>query len=260
MALEALLAKLALVVGGMVLLSTVMVVDTRRSVAGVWRWRDRLGEIWPHLVLFGAVLVLNRVARTYGPEVSWVLGWNITPLIYRIEGETISVVQSVSSPEMTAITGFVYIYGYAFLLVFPLVAYFLLSDSEPLKHTLVAFVVNYAIGVAFYTIFVAYGPRNLLPDLVDPLLYDEYPISRLLTAQVNANTNVFPSLHASLATSVAVLSWGTRDEYPYWPLLAIPLAIGVYFSTMYLGIHWVIDVLAGVCLGTGSVALARRVV
>jgi membrane-associated phospholipid phosphatase len=75
----------------------------------------------------------------------------------------------------------------------------------------------------------------------------------LLTSEVNHNTNVFPSLHASLSLTVAFLSLRTRTEYGRWPLVAVPLALSVSFATMYLGIHWATDVVAGAVLAVLSI-------
>jgi len=260
MAFVELVLTLALVVGGMTIAASVWIIGVGRFVAGLLDWRRRLAESWRYFTALGIVLVLNRVARVYGPRFSWLLDLNITSLIHRIERNTVGTIQAIATPELTAVFGFVYVYGYTFLLIFPIVAYFVLDDQRPLHRTLVAYVLNYAIGVALYTLFVAYGPRNLMPDLVDPLLFDEYPSTKLLMSRVNNNTNVFPSLHASLATSVALLAWRTRDVYSRWPPLAIPLAVGVAFATMYLGIHWVTDVFAGICLGVASVSIATRLV
>jgi len=260
MVLVRIVAELTLVVGGMILVASAAVTGRRQAVAGLRRWRHRLSETWPHFAVLGVALVLNRVVRHYGPQVSFLFDINITGLVYRVEGSTVAVIQSLATPELTAVFGFVYIYGYAFLLVFPIVAYFLLADADPLRRLLTAYVVNYTVGVAVYTLVIAYGPRNLLPDLVDPLLFETFPFSKLLTARVNNPTNVFPSLHTSLSTTVAVLAWETRDVYPRWPVLAVPFAVGVGLATMYLGIHWVTDVLAGICLGVGSVVVAGRLV
>jgi len=260
MAVEELALTLAVVVGGMIFGASAWIVGVGRFVAGLRNWRRRLSESWRYFVALGLVLVLNRVARVYGPRLSWLIDLNITSLIHDIEGNTVVVIQAVASPELTAVFGFVYVYGYTFLLVFPIVAYFVLEDQRPLQWTLVAYILNYAIGVVLYTLFVAYGPRNLMPDLVEPLLFEDYPSTKLLMSQVNNNTNVFPSLHASLATSVALLAWRTRDAYSRWPPLATPLAVGVGFATMYLGIHWATDVSVGVCLGVASVRIATRLV
>jgi membrane-associated phospholipid phosphatase len=67
---------------------------------------------------------------------------------------------------------------------------------------------------------------------------------------------IFPSLHASLSTTVAILAWESRAVYPRWVVVALPLAAGVGFATMYLGIHWALDVVGGICLGVVSVTIA----
>jgi membrane-associated phospholipid phosphatase len=250
--------ELVMIVGGLLTIATLTIVGSDRLSRGLSDWRGRLRETWRYFAALLAVLGLNKVARDYGPEFSWLLNWNVTGLIYRIEGDAVAAIQSTATPGQTAVFGFAYVYGYAVLLIFPFVAYFVLETGRPLKRTIIAYGINYVVGVACYTVFVSYGPRNLLPDLVSPLLYTEYPLSKVLTSTVNTNTNVFPSLHSSLSATVALLAWQTRGPYPRWPVVAVPLAIGVVYSTMYLGIHWVVDVVAGILLGVGSVVVATR--
>ncbi|PHQ46249.1 inositol phosphorylceramide synthase, partial [Halorubrum sp. C3] len=72
--------------------------------------------------------------------------------------------------------------------------------------------------------------------------------------------NVFPSLHTSLSVTVGTFAVLTRDEYPLWTLIAVPLSLSVVIATMYLGIHWLTDVVAGFALAFGCVALAYRLV
>ena len=233
---------------------------------------DRLREAVPHLPeklraaagpigLLAAVLLLNSLARDFGVGLSWLIGVNITDSIYAVEGALVADLQSLTPVWLTNYFGYVYIYGYVFLLVFPLLAGLLASDRRLLWRTAIAYTVNYAVGIACYLLFVAYGPRNYMPDLVQPLLFDAFPRFELLTSAVNANTNVFPSLHTSLSVTVALLSISTRDVYPRWTPIAMFLAANVLLSTMVLGIHWATDVLAGIVLGGFSVWLvtAERV-
>lgn len=226
--------------------------------------RERLRFAWitlpprarvaaPYLGGLLLALAANSVARDVGPEVSWVIGWNVTGLIYAVEGAFVARLQAVATPPLTAYFSFVYLAGYVFLLVFPLVAYLVLPGPLAFRRTTVAYVVNYGAGLVCYVLFIAYGPRNLIPDAVDPLLYSTYPAAQLLASEVNTNTNVFPSLHTSLATTVAIMAYRTRREYRGWFLLALPLAASVAVSTMYLGIHWATDVVAGLGLGVASV-------
>jgi membrane-associated phospholipid phosphatase len=222
---------------------------------------DRLRAVGPHLVALGVLLVVNSVVRDFGPKFSWIVGWNITGTIHAIEGPFVATLQStLASPALTAYFSMVYVYGYVFLLVFPLLAYFALDDAGPLHRTIVAYGVNYGLGVVCYLAFIAYGPRNLMPELVESLLFTTYPEYQLLTSEVNSNTNVFPSLHTSLSVTVALLATQTRDTYRGWWYVSTLLAASVVVATMYLGIHWGIDVAAGTVLAVLSVRVGERYV
>lgn len=254
------LLRVIVVCGAMLLAAGLFVVGPRRLVRAGRAAPERLRAVAPSLALLAVTLLVNKLARDYGPEVSWLIGLNVTSVIFGIEGTFVAWVQSFATPALTAYFSFAYVYGYVFLLVFPLVAYLSLADLDPLRRMAVAYTLNYAIGLVCYVLFVSYGPRNLIPDLVDPLLYSNYPSSRLLTREVNRNTNVFPSLHTSLSATVALLAWETHDRYPRWTPLAAVTAASIVVATMYLGIHWAIDVLAGLALAVGSVRGARVLV
>ncbi len=239
---------------GLALLAPVR--DVRQAVRTAERNARRVA---PTAVVLGVVLVANGLVRDAGVHLSWLIGVNITPAIYAVEGRFVAAVQSVATPELTLLFGFVYVFGYAFLLTFPVVLYGL-HDADPLATTLVAYTLNYAFGLVSYVLFVAYGPRNYMPTLVESLLYVRWPQAQLLTSQVNVNTNVFPSLHASLAVTVALIAYRYRAPYRGWHVVAGGLATLVCLSTMYLGIHWLTDVVGGVLLAVLSVTLAHRLV
>ncbi|SEP25815.1 Membrane-associated phospholipid phosphatase [Halogranum amylolyticum] len=237
------------------LTSAVVIGPTRLRT--LWREkRSRLREALPYLALLVSVLVVNKFIRDVVPEVSWLIGLNVTSYIYSLEGATVADIQSVTMPGLTAYFSFVYVVGYVFLLIFPFLAYLALQDLRPLKRTALAYALNYSIGLLLYALFISYGPRNLIPDLVDPLLYSTYPQTQILTSKVNTNTNVFPSLHTSLSVTAAALAWQTREEYPIWLAVATLFAVSITLATMYLGIHWATDVVVGVALGLACVELA----
>jgi len=97
-------------------------------------------------------------------------------------------------------------------------------------------------------------------ELMERMLYDTNPEYQYLTREVNTSTNVFPSLHTSLSATVAAFAWQTRSEFPKWLPVAVVLAASVAISTMYLGIHWGIDVTAGLLLAALCVTLSHRLV
>ncbi|MFW6153331.1 MAG: phosphatase PAP2 family protein, partial [Halobacteriota archaeon] len=232
-----LVARLVVVVATATLVGLFVIVGLDRLTSRMDVWWARLVSVAPEVTVLGLVLLTNNLARQFGPEVSWIIGIEVTDAIYQLEGGLVIWIQSFATPAMTTFFSRIYVYGYVFLLVFPLVAYLALDDMRPLRTLILAYAFNYVIGLVCYLVIIAYGPRNLLPDLVEPLLYTTFPEYQELTRQVNRNTNVFPSLHASLSVTVAAVSYRTRTSYPRWFPVATLLAASVIVSTMYLGIH-----------------------
>lgn len=247
------LLTVGLPVAFLLVLAGVTIIGRERFGQFRREYRDRVRASAPAVVFLGALLVLNHLLRAVGGELSWLIGWNVTGAIYAFEGGVVAGLQSVVPSILTPVFAATYLVGYVFLLVFPLIAYLVLRDGKYLRETAYAYSINYGVGLACYLAFIAYGPRNLMPDLVEPLLYTAWPESQLLTSQVNTNTNVFPSLHSSLSLTAALLAYRTRDIYPTWVPVAAALALAVMFSTMYLGIHWATDVLAGAVLAVLAV-------
>lgn len=253
---------LATVGGAVLLMALAGVAFVDRSGLGALRrnYRERARSLLPYLGALAGVLVVNRVARSAGPDVSWIIGWEITDTLYAIEGPLVATIQSVRTPWLTGYLSFVYLPGYVFLLSFPVVLYITAASERPLKETIAAYTVNYSLGALCYVLFVSFGPRNLLPGMVEPLLYAVYPDTQVLTGEVNSNSNVFPSLHTSLSVTVAALAVRHDAVSRGWTYVAGFAAVSVAVATMYLGIHWASDVVAGTVLGVGSVLVARRIV
>ena len=260
MSLADVVLQLAVMVSILLTVAAVVFVGPRRIWRAVRDYRWRVTEVAPYLTILLLILGVRKLTMDYTGELSWALDWNITEVIYSLEGTLVADVQSLRMPLLTDYFVFIYLYGYVFLLLFPFVAYFVRDEMTAMKELLVAYGFNYGVGLVCYVLFIAYGPRNLIPDIVNSLLYVTYPQSQLLTGEVNHNTNVFPSLHASLATTTFLLAWRTRDEYLAWVPVAGILAVSVSLSTMYLGIHWGTDVAAGLALAAGSVYVAEYVV
>jgi len=259
--LDEVLTQLALVISILVPVSVVVFIGRERLARTRSEWRSRLRTAGPVIAVLIGVLLINRIARQTAPELSRQIGFRLSGAFYELEGEFILIFQSIQTPETTAYFSTIYVYGYTFLLIFPVIAYFTLSDTRIFRRLLTAYALNYAIGLVLYILVIAYGPRNLMPaELMERMLYDTNPQYQYLTREVNTNTNVFPSLHTSLSATVAAFAWKTRSEFPKWFPIAVVLAASVAISTMYLGIHWGIDVVAGTMLAAACVVLSDRLV
>jgi membrane-associated phospholipid phosphatase len=245
----------ALIVAGPAIIGPRRLAELRGDIG------SRLWSVRRPAAGLAAVLLVSAVGRSALQTVSELFGLRLTALIYAIEGDFVAWVQATFvTPELTVYFSGIYVYGYVFLLSFPFVAYLALPDATTLKRLIVAYALNYSIGLVIYTAVYAHGPRNLTPDMVTSLLFTYNPDFMALTSEVNEAANVFPSLHTSLSVTVATFAVLTRGEYPRWTPVALWLSTSVVLATMYLGIHWLTDVVGGVALALGSVYLSYRIV
>lgn len=258
MSLLAEVLKTTAISGTIILALVIAVIGPRHVRVALRDWRARFVSLWPYIVLTGGVVALRKLTQGYAETFTWLLDLNLTTYIYALEGNFIGLFQTVTWPPVSSYLSFMYLYGYVVLIAFPAIAYFCLPQMDRLRELLVAYIVNDAIGVVFYVTFISYGPRNLGVDLVDPILYQIYPEAATMTGAVNIPINVFPSLHTSMTATVFLLAWRTRRLYPAWTVIAGVFSASVVFSTIYLGIHWASDVLAGLFLAAFAVYVAVR--
>jgi len=256
--------EVATVVGvgvGLALLVTCVLCLDRRSIA---RAPDsvgtRLRAVSPYLGLAGLFFVVRRLTNDLTVRASEAIGLRITDAIYAVEGLAVTQIQDATPAALVPVFSAFYMFGFAYLLVAPIVLYLVAPAIRPLKELLVAYVLNYLGGAIMYALFTAYGPRVYVSEHVDGLLYDLFPESQELTAAVSSNTDVFPSLHTSLSVIVLLFAWQTRGLLPRWFTVSAIVSTGVVLSTMVLGIHWVADVVAGLVFAVVCVVAARRLV
>ena len=251
---------IATVVGGLLGLVSVFCIGFEPLRLTLQEVRGKLRDIGPYALALTVVYAFSRIVHHLTERYAESIGVDITDTLYALEGTFVANLQRLVPAVFVDYFAFVYVFGFTFLIVFPPVAYFALPSQRRLKELLVAYSVNYGGGSLCYLLFVAYGPRNVLPDLVREPLYDQYPQVQSVSAAVSSNTNVFPSLHASLAVTVLLMAWYTRTTYPRWLWITSILVASVVVSTMVLGIHWFTDVIAGLGLAVVSVVTGRYLV
>jgi len=67
----------------------------------------------------------------------------------------------------------------------------------------------------------------------------------------------FPSLHAAYAVLFCYFTMKARWIHG---IVSVPIMIGVLFSTIYLGQHYLVDIMAGAGVAIASTFIAKRLV
>jgi membrane-associated phospholipid phosphatase len=100
------------------------------------------------------------------------------------------------------------------------------------------------------------GPaQNLLPAGNSMLPSAMQTVQQALMTIESDKLAAFPSLHGAYVTLFAVYAFRVGKK---WGLVALIIAGGVYFSTVYLGQHYVMDLVGGAVYSFAAVLLVDR--
>ncbi|MCL7475654.1 MAG: phosphatase PAP2 family protein [ANME-2 cluster archaeon] len=180
-----------------------------------------------------------------------------TGYLVMIEGDIVSHFQIFATPLLTYITAFVYLMVFSFLMVFTFIILIYTRNLHALEEFTIAFILIYITAFPFYIFFPVTVTGHTLPN-VSTLLYDLSPIIDQGVRVVDPFLdNDFPSLHAALSI-MATLVIVFRTNLERYKVFSIVSTLAILFSTLYLGIHWITDLVAGALLALASYYIATR--
>ena len=249
------------------------------AAPGRWPWAVVARSVWR---VFGSwrraayvsacfsVLLVNYLYLTCGVDersTAWVVarrGSDFAELIHhRIEGDAVARVQAaVAWPPLT------WLFGYAYVVVFPCLVFaalFVFDHARSrygLALALAGYLLNFALVLPFYVCvpvreaFVYYQETGIGPPAARMLLDDISPLVMQVYRGMSGVDNCFPSFHTSLSVTMALVAWHGARRCGW---LFTGSAAAIVLSTIYLGVHWLADVAAGLLAGVAAYGLARLV-
>ncbi|MFW6018061.1 MAG: phosphatase PAP2 family protein [Halapricum sp.] len=166
-----------------------------------------------------------------------------TPAVHGLEGDVVSLFQTVTHPGLTAFFVLVYVGFYPLLLG---LTYLGLKREPGNRH--VDYAATYTAVVLISTplfYFAPVGVTGYFLEGVEPLLYEGSSVVGSIVTSVDTLQKAMPSLHLGLA---AVASLHAPRGYRFLSWAATGL---IALSTLYLGIHWVTDLIVGGTIAYG---------
>lgn len=154
---------------------------------------------------------------------------------------------------LTEYMRWVYAYGFTLSYWICIIRAFLAKDVTKLgRYALAGYLLQVPLILPFYNTILLQEVWYVqgTPDLLARMLSPEQAYSVTL--------NCFPSMHTSIAFAGLLLSMREKSRW-YRTVLGI-YCISIIVSTMYLNVHWVIDVIAGMLFAYLCVKLADKLV
>ncbi|HWQ47848.1 MAG TPA: phosphatase PAP2 family protein [Methanosarcina sp.] len=217
-----------------------------------------ISEILPYAALAAFIFILMDSQRDISNFLGLSPSLNYDRYMLMLEGTKVSYFQSLANPMLTYFCGVVYLLGFPFLLIFTFILFLFSQNDEALKEYATTFMLIYMVAYVFYIFFPVNVTGYVLPGMI-PLLYQLNPaILRIAMICSPGLNNCFPSLHAALSVMATIFILFKTDLRRY-KVFAIGTTIFILFSILYLGIHWITDMIGGIILALISYFVATQV-
>ena len=154
---------------------------------------------------------------------------------------------------LTEYMQWVYAYGFTLSYWICVIRAFFTRDVAKLgRYSLAGYLLQVPLILPFYNLILLQEVWYVqgAPDLLERVMTSEEAYSTVL--------NCFPSMHTSIAFAGLLLSLREKNRW-YKTILSI-YCVSIILSTMYLKIHWVIDVIGGMLFAWLCVKLADWIV
>jgi len=183
----------------------------------------------------------------------WV-GYDYANILVRFEDGIANWFSQNWNPILLYFFVFIYIIIYPFSVLFSLI-YFILDDQKKaLKNLAYALVVTYVISLPFYlflpitNVYTYYGTESALETVIPSIEQFFY--------STTTHNNCLPSLHTAMVIFLAYCASLTNNKkFAYFNYF---LMVSVLISVIYLSIHWLTDVIAGIIVAFVTIFLLKR--
>lgn len=185
-------------------------------------------------------------------------GWQIRldPLLHSIPFNDGMWLRQFKAPWIDSFMVPIYVYGFSMPLLVLVIYYLLTHRADKIIHALfAAHAVQYLVMLPFH--FWVDGHQVWLMQniyegttFMDPIFAHRHHG----IPTVPSLNHVFPSMHSSIAATMIILAWREKSLLIKWSFAIFNVL--VIISTIYLGIHWIVDMIAGVTIGWAMVKFA----
>ena len=223
---------------------------------------DFIRRYWVHVLLL--FMIYN--AKDFLDQVDRILMANtnldMTAWIYAIEGDLVLRIQEAFEARWLSIAlthfyvaGFMFIcYVYVFY-----VAYF--DDRWMADRIVLSIAWVYILAVPFYLFFNVRVTGDVIPGM-ETIAYDLTPEIADWFRRIDPFTNGMPSLHIGIPFVVwlCLLRYDEDRRWNRYRHTVLLYTVVTAFTILYLGIHWISDIVGGLLIAAGAVAMTERTV
>lgn len=221
-----------------------------------------------HLAMLVGLFILKSLVMKLEQPFEEALGWDATGLVHSIEGDAVLQVQRAFLSEwMTVAMAIVYIGSFLFIYVFSFLLFAYAGKFRTASTLMFIFLVLLVVSIPFYFLMIVrvtswpFMPGQDGPSYVpgmEALLYNYNGTVNEWFSSYDTFNNCFPSMHVGYPAAILLYICRKQPGFVgYKAFLGIMIVL-ISLSIVYLGIHWVVDIVGGLLAAFVAVFLAER--
>ncbi len=221
---------------------------------------DFIRRYWIHLLLvlsiYNAKDFLDGVDRILLANTNL----DMTPWIYAIEGDLVLWIQETFHNQLlTEILTHFYVVGFILICYVSIFYFAYFDDRWMADRSALAMFYIYALAVPFYLFFNVRVTGDHIPAM-ETLAYDLTPEINDWFTRIDPFTNGMPSLHIGIPFTIwlCLVRFDEDNRWRNYRHLLLGYVILTAFTIVYLGIHWLLDIVGGMALAAIAVSWADK--
>ncbi|MFP4001209.1 MAG: phosphatase PAP2 family protein [Thermoplasmata archaeon] len=202
---------------------------------------DSRGSLFLLILIALALKIENLLQDLYAP------GLRVTEWFYRVEGVShiVWLQENLDHNLFIHASSIFYVLGLSFFLSMIPVFFILRRESDLLKEFSKALAINYMFIIPGYLLIHLFVTSYYAPQ-VKPLLY-MHPQYMAIIQETNRQVNCMPSGHMSISLTITLFAM-YRAKTKRLAVFGIIFTAITAFVIIYLGVHWLSDIPAGIAV------------
>tara|TARA_B100001113_G_scaffold47554_1_gene34117 strand:- start:3960 stop:6032 length:2073 start_codon:yes stop_codon:yes gene_type:complete len=221
---------------------------------------DMFRRYWAHIIIVFSVYIWKDLFDGLDRSLMANTRIDMTPYVYAIEGDVVLWIQEgFRTILLDQVLTHFYVMGFMAVTFSSLIYPIYFDDRHMADRVCLSIFWVYTFAIPFYLFFNVRVTGDHIP-VMETIAYDLTPEIHNWFTRIDPFTNGMPSLHIGLPFAVwlSMQKWdedGRWIKYRNFLLIFISLTA---FSIIYLGIHWLVDIIGGMVIAILAVRMTER--
>ena len=221
---------------------------------------DMFRRYWAHMIVVFSVYLWKDLLDQLDRILMANTQLDMTPYVYAIEGDIVLWIQeSLSNPLLSIGLTHFYVMGFMAITFSSFVYPIFFDDRYMADRVSLSMFWVYILAIPFYLFFNVRVTGNYIPEM-ETIAYDLTPQIQNWFIQIDPFTNGMPSLHIGLPFAIwlTMERWDSDERWLRYRRLLLLFITITAFTILYLGIHWVSDIIGGIIVAVIAVEITSR--